>query len=479
MSGPQFFHLQSFSRKANPAGQSVEQVLAEAARVPRFSTHVRAPRPPRVVAGLHPARIKERHDAMVEAGRISVTLADGSTKERGIRKDRHTLLTCVASHPLQSSQVEADAEARRKYETWVEYNLAHFRRMFGEKLMGVVEHLDEEHPHLHAFVLPTDDPTCSARDLNPAWAAKTEAEAAAREAGHDAKSAVKLGNKAYKARARELQDEYHREVGIAAALTRLGPKRERLSRAEWRARKAAAEQDALLLREMEDRVSALAIHEEELSATEEEITARLAEQLEQAALLDAEAAAKRQSASTESNELLEAARRDREAAVARLATAEAEARRLEKRARKKAEEDTAVADAHLLDTKRKARQLRLDAERKMEEVRSQADAYRRDGVREAFELARKLMIGVLTGEVVPAPRGVGWTIHDERLKRRVGELGVASSLDRILQIVSRCWELIKRHLKPAAAEAELSDLVEDQPPAGRDPIHQSEKGIEP
>lgn len=347
MSFPQLFHLQSFSCKANPAGQSVEQVLAEAARVPRFSAHVPAPRPPRVVAGLHPARIKERHDAMVKAGRISVTLADGSAKERGIRKDRHTLLTCVASHPLLSSQVQADAEARRKYETWVEYNLAHFRRMFGDKLMGVVEHLDEEHPHLHAFVLPTDDPTCSARDLNPAWAAKTEAEAAAREAGHDAKAAVKLGNAAYKARAREFQDEDHREVGIAAALTRLGPKRERLSRAEWRARKAAAEQDALLLREMEDRVSALAIHEEELSATEEEITARLAEQLEHAALLNTEAEAKRQSASTESDALFEAARLDREAAVARLATAEAEARKLEKRALRKAEEDTAVADAYL------------------------------------------------------------------------------------------------------------------------------------
>jgi hypothetical protein len=235
MSGPQFFHLQSFSRKANPAGQSVEQVLAEAARVPRFSSHVSAPRLPRVVTGLHPAQIKERHDAMVEAGRISVTLADGSTKERGIRKDRHTLLTCVASHPFLSSQVEADAEARRKYETWVEYNIAHFHQMFGDKLMGVVEHLDEEHPHLHAFVLPTDDPTCSARDLNPAWAAKTAAEAEARGAGQDAKAAVKLGNAASKARARELQDEYHREVGVAAALTRLGPKRERLSRAQWRA----------------------------------------------------------------------------------------------------------------------------------------------------------------------------------------------------------------------------------------------------
>ena len=80
---------------------------------------------------------------------------------------------------------------------------------------------------------------------------------------------------------------------------------------------------------------------------------------------------------------------------------------------------------------------------------------------------------------MPAPAGEGWTLYDERLKRRVGELDIARSLDRILQIVSRCWELIKRHLQPAAAEAELSDLVEDQPPAGRDPLHQTEKGIEP
>lgn len=123
--------------------------------------------------------------------------------------------------------------------------------------------------------------------------------------------------------------------------------------------------------------------------------------------------------------------------------------------------------------------MRLDAERKMEEVRSQADAYRRDGVREAFELVRKLMIGVLTGEVVPAPTGEGWTIHDERLKCRGRELDVASSLNRILQIVSRCWELIKRHLKPAAAEAELSDLVEDQPRRGHDTHRQADRGIEP
>ena len=36
MSGPQFLHLQSYSRKPNKIGQSVQQILDEAAREPQF-----------------------------------------------------------------------------------------------------------------------------------------------------------------------------------------------------------------------------------------------------------------------------------------------------------------------------------------------------------------------------------------------------------------------------------------------------------
>ncbi len=49
MPGPQFFHVQTYSRKPNEKGQSVEQVLAKAGRAPKFSQHVAA----RQAAGLH------------------------------------------------------------------------------------------------------------------------------------------------------------------------------------------------------------------------------------------------------------------------------------------------------------------------------------------------------------------------------------------------------------------------------------------
>ncbi|MTH65855.1 hypothetical protein GL284_16405, partial [Paracoccus sp. DK608] len=99
MAGPQFFHLQSYSRKPNKAGQSIAQVPGEAARLPEFSQHVPEPKPCRVIFGLSPAEVQTRHDEMVAAGRCEVTLKDGTTAIRGIRKDRHTLMTAVASYP--------------------------------------------------------------------------------------------------------------------------------------------------------------------------------------------------------------------------------------------------------------------------------------------------------------------------------------------------------------------------------------------
>lgn len=68
------------------------------------------------------------------------------------------------------------------------------------------------------------DPDCMARRLNPAWKAKEEAERLAKTGGQAAKEAVNLGNRAYKAKARELQDDYYEKVGLPAGLTRAGPK---------------------------------------------------------------------------------------------------------------------------------------------------------------------------------------------------------------------------------------------------------------
>ncbi|WBU64563.1 hypothetical protein [Paracoccus aerodenitrificans] len=198
MSGPQFIHFQSYSRKANKAGQSIEQVLGEAVRAPQYSKHVAEPLPPVVVYGEAIEELDKQQDEMVSAGFVDVALKDGRIAQRGIRKDRHILLTAVASYPVPVALVQADTDARREYEQWRSLNIAWLRRMFFDGLISVVEYWDEAHSHIHAYILPVNDPGCSARQLSPAWLAKEEA---ARLAGEDDRTAVRLGNAAYRERA--------------------------------------------------------------------------------------------------------------------------------------------------------------------------------------------------------------------------------------------------------------------------------------
>lgn len=82
----------------------------------------------------------------------------------------------------------------------------HDQKRVGNKLVSVIEHWDEKQPHIHAYILPLDDPTYSGRQLNPAWQAKKEAMEIARAASHHYKPALKLGDAAYREKARELQD---------------------------------------------------------------------------------------------------------------------------------------------------------------------------------------------------------------------------------------------------------------------------------
>lgn len=247
MAGPQFMRLQSFSRKPNKGGQSVGQVIDEVEREPEFSLHVANPEPPNLVYGITPREALKLHDEMLERSKTKVTLKDGRVAERGIRQDRHTLLGAVASHPYTSRMVRDLDAPRAEYEDWKRRTVEWLRERYGDQLKCVVEHLDEEHPHLHAYILPDTDPNCAARTLNPAYAAKEQAEAEAKAEGKDLREAVKIGNNAYKAAARALQDDYGAKVGRPCALTRTGPKRARLSRQQWKEAKTVAtrEKEAL------------------------------------------------------------------------------------------------------------------------------------------------------------------------------------------------------------------------------------------
>lgn len=430
MSGPQFMHLQSYSRKANEGGQSVEQVLSEASRAPEYSKHVADPRPPSLVYGVAADEVRKLHDEMIAAGGVQVALKDGRMTRRGIRKDRHTLMTAVASHPLPTDLVNTKPDARADYERWRDHNLAWLKARFGGKLVSVIEHWDEKHPHIHAYVLPLDDPTCSARQLNPAWQAKEEAMEVSRAAGHDDKAALKLGNAAYRAKARELQDHYYEHVSLACGLTRTGPRRERLSRQQWKARKDAAKLAAQISQEidgrLEDVVDAEDGLERSLAANAEEI----AEKLDLA------------------DQALEEAEADRTEA---------------KRLRQQAALDAENADARI--------QRQLDQKQgELEGLHRQ----QREAAQEAARVVLELFLGVLDGSVRPDPDDPRiWTIRDDDLRERAKKLDLIELIKDTMKALHDAWTQLAERLSPAA-QAAVSDKIAEPVKAAldRQPGHQ-------
>lgn len=237
MSGPQFVHVQTWSRKANPAGQSIAQIIAEATRDPEYSGHVEDPAPPRVLLG-DPSTFQADHDAHVAARATVARLKDGSERVRSIRQDRHTMATVVMSYPVPRAAIVTD-EDRAALARWERRNLDWLRDRYGDQLRVVLAHDDEGHPHLHAWLLP-DDPGADATTLHPGKLVKKRVEEEEKAAGTPPREAVKAGNRALREAMTLFQDEYYHAVGAPEGLTRTGPRRRRLTRQQWKAEKAAA-----------------------------------------------------------------------------------------------------------------------------------------------------------------------------------------------------------------------------------------------
>lgn len=241
----QFMHVETYSRKADKAGRSTSFVFDEASREPHASRHVERPGVPEVVHGIDLAELRDIHDA----GAAAATSTNANGKVSKIRVDQHTLLTAIASHPATCEQMRADPAVAVQVDDWQRRNIEWMRETWGDRLVSVVRHTDEAHPHLHAYVLP--DGPMRARELHPGVAAKTEAKAQALQGGSDAKTANKFGDDAYKAAMRALQDSYWERVGLPCGLARVGPGVRRLSRAGWQQEKHVASVAGQLVRTAE------------------------------------------------------------------------------------------------------------------------------------------------------------------------------------------------------------------------------------
>lgn len=207
----QFIHVESYSRtspkKGKNGGHSVASVVNEAVRDPGSIPHVENPKPPVYIYG-KPLELLEE---TCETWAASMTDAKG----RKLRKDALCLAAGVVSMPGETTP--------KAWEAFKVDAVNHLKAKYGDRLQTVIEHTDEDHPHLHFYAVPR--PGERFETIHQGKAAAAEAK---REGGLKG-----VQNQAYKSAMRQYQDEFFETVGIKNGLTRIGPGRRRLTRSEW------------------------------------------------------------------------------------------------------------------------------------------------------------------------------------------------------------------------------------------------------
>lgn len=264
----QFIHMEGYSRKGDGKGRTVSFVMSEARRDPVASVHVANPSAPVVVYGSTIDEVEAMHDA---AATVAMTAVKGG-KPRKLRQDHKTLHTVIASHPYTMEEVRTDLAKLREAEEWERRTIAWLRAQYGSDLKSVVRHEDESHFHVHAYIVPTDDPEMRALRHHPGVVAKRAMMAAGPTEGEDSKALSKRADRAYKQAMREWQDAYHDAVGVPCGLARLGPQRRRLTREQWQAEQVQAK----ALRTTIDRAREVKRKGESMIAATKEDVARIA-----------------------------------------------------------------------------------------------------------------------------------------------------------------------------------------------------------
>lgn len=221
----QFNHIETFGRKgahkkkSSSRKRSMSDISDEMIRAPHACPHVAAPREPEVLFGMHPRQAfdlaTERADAAVD--KIG----------RKLRSDAPVVMVGVASWPVLVADIEADPAKQAEYNLWRSATIEWLQEQWGDNLECVAQHLDEPRPHLHYVVVPKLDSSLRLRieSVHPGVRAAVECKSAG--------GAPRQQKDAYVDAMIDLQDTYYERVAVRCGLTRLGPRRQRLTRKEW------------------------------------------------------------------------------------------------------------------------------------------------------------------------------------------------------------------------------------------------------
>ena len=202
----QFIRINSYSlvtpKKAKEGGHSVRSIVGEANRIPGNHPHVKNPQPPVLLHG------KSLDDLEQTCESWSASMTDA--KGRKMRKDALCLVAGVVSAP---------AEIGDGWQAFRDASVEWLKRKYGDQLQTVVEHTDEDQPHIHFYVVPkpgarfdTIHDGRAAADAIPSKGTKASREIA------------------YSAAMTRFQDDFGAGVASRYGMDRVGPGAPRVSR---------------------------------------------------------------------------------------------------------------------------------------------------------------------------------------------------------------------------------------------------------
>ena len=217
----QFIHIESYARVgSNQKGKStkwnIHQIAGEAMRNDEDCKHVEHPQEPTVLFGV------DAYAAADMAQKWAETSVDASGRK--LRKDGSCLLAGVISFP--EGRTEEDWKAFR------DDSIKYLKDKYGENLKSVIEHRDESNLHIHFYSVPKNGQKFE--DIHDGKKAVLEAKK------ENSKILKGDQNRLYIKAMKEFQEDFYNKVAMKHGMTKTGPKRERLSRKEWKARKEYA-----------------------------------------------------------------------------------------------------------------------------------------------------------------------------------------------------------------------------------------------
>jgi len=234
----QFMHLELYSRTGTTQGKtSTGGVINETLRVEGFTDHIIAdgfkPVAPTYLYSQDDKTLDEHYQLILDQ-----VATEKDNLGRKIKSDKNILLAGVVSYP-KPRVADWSIDDQQTYELFKQQTLDFLKKKFGDNLLCVIEHTDEQYPHCH-FYIANKQRVASTPELHPGQAENIRLEQEAKAQGKPVNK--KEQTTAYREAMRQFQDDFFNQVSIYCGLDRLGPKAQRLNRKEWKERKRVVKQ---------------------------------------------------------------------------------------------------------------------------------------------------------------------------------------------------------------------------------------------